>query len=158
MSKSPKRSVVLAFFSVVASYAQYITTTQNDLSIEIKEINRLTKEITNVLKSLMQVNHKTRLIGVNASIEAARIGNEGRGFVIVAKEIQKLSEAIQETMTQIDDLNKRIDSKLDKTIKNSAQTLSATEDQSSSMEELSATLQASTRLAEDLKALFEIVK
>jgi ligand-binding sensor protein len=134
--------------------AQCITANQQVLGEEIGGIGSVTQEISNVLQLIKQVATKTQMIGLNASIEAARIGNEGRGFAVVAKEIQTLSESSKKTAMQITDLNAQINQKVNLTINNAQTTLSITEDQSAAMEELSATIQYSVQIAAELKRLF----
>jgi ligand-binding sensor protein len=138
---------------MLAESAQNITASQHDLSNEIREINTVTKEVEQVLDSITKVANKTKLIGLNASIEAARLGNDGRGFTIVANEIQKLSENTKSTTVHINNLNNQINYKINTTINNSNMTLEITQDQSAAMEELSATIQNSLELAEQLKTL-----
>lgn len=138
---------------MLAESAQNITASQHDLTSEITEIKVVTKEIEEVLDSITKVANKTKLIGLNASIEAARLGNDGRGFTIVAAEIQKLSESTKNTTLHINQLNSMINSKISSTVDNSNKTLEITEDQSAAMEELTATVQNSLELAERLKSL-----
>jgi ligand-binding sensor protein len=138
---------------VLAESAQNITQSQHDLTNEIGEISTMTKEIDQVLDFITKVANKTKLIGLNASIEAARLGNAGRGFTIVSGEIQKLSEDTKSTTMQINKLNGKINEKITTTEKNSGDTLGSIEDQSAAMEELSATVQSSLVLANRLKDL-----
>ncbi len=138
---------------ILAESAQTITSSQQELYSEISEIRIVTKEIEEVLNSITQVANKTKLIGLNASIEAARLGNDGRGFEVVAKEIQKLSEITKSTTMHINILNSKINEKISITELNSQKTLEITEDQSAAMEELSAAAQNSTELATRLKSL-----
>lgn len=138
---------------VLAESAQTITCSQHDLSSEISEIKDVTKEIGEVLGSITKVANRTKLIGLNASIEAARLGNDGRGFTIVASEIQNLSESTKNTTLHINTLNAQINEKINLTMSNSSKTLEITEDQSAAMEQLSATVQNSLELAERLKKL-----
>ena len=140
---------------MLAESAQDITSSQHDLTAEIQDINTVTKEIEQVLDSITKVANKTKLIGLNASIEAARLGNDGRGFAIVANEIQKLSENTKSTTVHINNLNKQINDKINTTMGNSNKTLEITQDQSAAMEELSATIQNSLELAERLKKIME---
>ena len=135
----------------LAESAQSIASSQHDLYSEITEISAATKEIESILSSITKVANATKLIGLNASIEAARLGNAGRGFTIVASEIQNLSESTKSTVVHINTLNQKISERIASTEKNSRTTLEITEDQSAAMEELSATAQTSSRFAERLK-------
>lgn len=140
---------------ILAESAQTITSNQQDLYSEISEIRTVTKEIEQVLNSITKVANTTKLIGLNASIEAARLGNDGRVFTVVASNIQKLSENTKVTTMHINTLNSKINEKINSTELNSRKTLEITEDQSAAMEELSATAQNSAELAERLKTFIE---
>ena len=140
---------------MLAESAQTITSSQQCLYSEISEIRTVTKEIEQVLNSITKVANMTKMIGLNASIEAARMGLEGRGFAVVASEIQKLSENTKSTTMHINELNSKINEKIRSTELNSRKTLEITEDQSAAMEELSATSQNSAELAERLKELID---
>jgi len=141
---------------LLAESAQNITGSQHILSEKIGEINVVTKNIGEVLGSITKVANKTKLIGINASIEAARLGNDGRGFLVVAREIQNLSENSKSTALKIKELSEQIGARVSLTIENAKDTLNITEDQSAAMEELSATVQNTVELTERLKELFVI--
>lgn len=134
--------------------AMDITNSQHDLESEICNVNELANEIGKINESIAQVARKIKMIGLNASIEAARLGEKGRGFTVVANEIQHLSESTKQTTSQVSSLNMRIEEKLQTTIENAHKTLAVTEDQSAAMEELYATVQNSMQLAESIKDLF----
>ena len=138
----------------LAITAQDITHSQHELSNRINNIGTATSEISDVLKSITGIADKTKLIGLNASIETARLGNAGRSISIVANEIRTLSEHTKQTTRQIEQLNTHITEDVKETIKNADKTLCITEEQSSAMEELSATTQNMLELTERLKELF----
>lgn len=138
---------------MLAESAQDITYNQNALTVKIKEVNDVTIEISNILKSISSIAGRTKLIGLNASIESARLGNDGRGFAVVANEIRSLAEKSNVTVMEVNKLNEQINHKIDSTLQDANNTLGSTEDQSAAMEELSATVQNSVILAERLKAL-----
>lgn len=138
----------------LAITAQDITHSQHELSNRINNIDTATSEISDVLKSITSIADKTKLIGLNASIETARLGNAGRSISIVANEIRTLSEHTKQTTRQIEQLNTHITEDVKETIKNADKTLRITEEQSSAMEELSATTQNMLELTERLKELF----
>lgn len=131
-----------------------ITDSQHELENEIQGVNDLTNEIAKINESIAQVARKIKMIGLNASIEAARLGESGRGFTIVANEIQHLSEHTTSTTSHVTSLNQRIEEKLQTTISNSHKTLAVTEDQSAAMQELYATVQNSVELAEYIRDMF----
>ncbi len=139
---------------VLADAAQNISGSQHVLSQKINEISTVTDEIADVLTAITKVADKTKLIGINASIEAARLGNNGRGFSVVAKEIQTLSGSSKNTALKINELNAQINDRIKQTMDNAKDTMDSTQDQSAAMEELSATVQNTTVLAERLQELF----
>lgn len=69
---------------------------------KIRSVHRITEVITSVAD-------KTHLLSLNASIEAARAGDAGRGFTAVAEEIRKLAESSGEQAEQIEDLVRQLE-------------------------------------------------
>lgn len=59
---------------------------------QIGETNESIKEVNNVVDLILTISGQTKLLSLNASIEASRAGEAGRGFSVVAEEIRKLSE------------------------------------------------------------------
>lgn len=134
--------------------ANDITNNQHGLENEINEVGTLINEIEKIMNSIMDIAKRIKMIGLNASIEAARLGTTGQGFAVVASEIQHLSANTTQITSQVTNLNKSIGEKLSSTIANSQKTLSVTENQSSEMKELYKTIQDSVKLAENIRALF----
>lgn len=87
---------------VRASYATY----QNQMVMsELREgISKAADEIVSANNSTKQIeafSNKQKILALNASIEAARAGEAGRGFVVVANEVQKLAQGMAETSQNI---------------------------------------------------------
>lgn len=64
---------------------------RKELDAKVKKLDERIKEIGNYIRSIQEVSEQTRLLSFNASIEAARAGNAGKGFRIIANEVKTLS-------------------------------------------------------------------
>ena len=82
----------------------------------IMELNTLNRNIEDVMKLVDSVSEETNLLALNASIEAARVGELGRGFAVVANEVRRLSDESKTSTVSVRSTLSTIHEKMNQTV------------------------------------------
>lgn len=136
-----------------AASASNINENEQQLNADIEEIGATSTEIVQILDAIKTIADQTNMLGLNAAIEAARAGDAGKGFGVVAEEIRKLSDSSKQTAEQIRALTRIINEKITTARNNSITTVKASEEQAAASQEVSAGIEELLALAQQLQGV-----
>ncbi len=136
----------------IASHSEELAATSEEINKQAQhalEDSEKTNDVTNLIKS---ISRQTNLLGLNASIEAARAGQHGAGFNIVAQEVRKLSSETSSATENIETSLRNINSNLENLRQNMGQINDATNEQTLLVQDFSEIIEELTTLSQEMKS------
>lgn len=141
---------ISAAIQQLAASATQIYSNEQVQHASIQEIKSHSEEINVVSGFIKKIAEETNMLGLNASIEAARAGNAGRGFGVVAEEIRKLSDQSKGTIPELKKITDNIQDKMNLASDNSDRSLQSSQEQAAATEEITASIEEITAMSEEL--------
>ncbi|MFM1663203.1 methyl-accepting chemotaxis protein [Aeromonas salmonicida] len=100
-----------------------ISSTVGDAASSLSELNSHTQQISDIIEVIRGIADQTNLLALNAAIEAARAGEQGRGFAVVADEVRNLASRSAASTQQITGMISKIQSGADASIRSMENTV-----------------------------------
>jgi methyl-accepting chemotaxis protein len=99
-----------------SSYMHKIRSDVDNIKTELKLLKERVGDISDIVVKVSHISKKTNLLALNASIEASKAGNAGKGFSVVAGEVRKLAEQSQISVLEIEEIINKILNSTEKTV------------------------------------------
>jgi uncharacterized protein YoxC len=150
MSETVKAAV--SGIAALAASAQELAASSADLTSNTRGIDEEVKNMDDIMDIITDIATQTHLLGLNAAIEAARAGDVGRGFHVVAEEIRRLAMRTRSSVKDVSDklqgIKKRIKSLTDNIVK----VQDVVDEQAATAQEVNASVAGIEPVSEKLKA------
>lgn len=154
-SLSTSADELTAEMKELSTNSQKVSEASHDLELLSQNLVTVAKKTDDILQFITNVGNQTNLLGLNAAIEAARAGQAGLGFRVVAEEIRKLAVASAQSVTEITKALSTMQTSFDALAKKSDMIDSTINVQFNTIQGLAQTSQGLSEMTNELKKVAE---
>ncbi|AET69167.1 methyl-accepting chemotaxis protein [Desulfosporosinus orientis DSM 765] len=137
----------------LSAQSQELAATAKTMDDETLHVKQDIHHVSDITSSIKKISHQSNVLGINASIESARAGENGRGFGVVAEEIRKLADVTKDSAITIEQDVLEVQSSVNRLVESVSQLAMVSESQAQGVTELTKVLNQISKLAEKLVQL-----
>jgi len=147
---------ILASTEGLSNEFQNILATTRSMVRETRQVDSEIENIDDFVHKIKSISMQTNILGLNAAIESARVGELGRGFAVVADEVRKLADDTKLLTTEIVQILSNVKKSVSDLLDNVEQFSNAIEDQAIGTQEVTQTVGQIAEMAEKMVELGQI--
>lgn len=133
--------------------AEKLATSGQELGHIAEQSRNAVNQTNDILNAIEKIANKTRIIGLNASIEAARVGEAGKGFAVVADEVKKLADNSSNSVQEIGEISENIVDYMNKMEEGIKSTRDAAESQAAASQEVTGAVEGISSIVEAINEI-----
>lgn len=132
---------VVGVVNAITDEIQVVSENNQEIYGMMTKLLEETEKMNGILAVIDKLSNSSKMLGLNASIEAARAGQAGKGFAVVASEIERMSNNTTQSAKEIGSMLKGVDDQVNNVSEKSKATSDSVSQQAAALQEIAATIE-----------------
>ena len=132
---------VVEVVNAITDEIQVVSENNQEIYGMMTKLLEETEKMNGILAVINKLSNSSKMLGLNASIEAARAGQAGKGFAVVASEIERMSNNTTQSAKEIGSMLKGVDDQVNNVSEKSKATSDSVSQQAAALQEIAATIE-----------------